>query len=114
MTTARPSVRVFAPGSVGNVGPGLDIMGMAVAGAGDIVEAAAAARPGVVVHDAGHPDLPREAGANTAALAAIVCDRAPRGPKFLRDVRRACAVQPAEAAAAGVSVAPAPDLMRMP
>ncbi len=70
MTRARPSVRVFAPGSVGNVGPGLDIMGMAVAGAGDIVEAAAATNPGVVVLDAGHPDLPREAGANTAALAA--------------------------------------------
>lgn len=63
-------VRVFAPGSVGNVGPGLDIMGMALAGAGDVVEAAAADAPGVVVLDAGHPDLPRESGANTAALAA--------------------------------------------
>jgi len=64
------SMRAFAPGSVGNVGPGLDIMGMALAGAGDVVEAAATAGPGVVVLDPGHPDLPREAGANTAALAA--------------------------------------------
>jgi len=64
------SVRAFAPGSVGNVGPGLDILGMAVAGAGDIVEISRTDTAGVVVLDAGHPDLPREAGANTAALAA--------------------------------------------
>ncbi len=63
-------VRAFAPGSVGNVGPGLDIMGMALAGPGDVVVAERSATPGVVVLDAGHPDLPREAGANTAALAA--------------------------------------------
>jgi homoserine kinase len=63
-------VRVYAPGSVGNVGPGLDIMGMALAGAGDIVEATRVKEPGVVVLDAGHRDLPLEAGANTAALAA--------------------------------------------
>ena len=37
--TARESVSVFAPGSVGNVGPGLDILGLAVAGAGDTVRA---------------------------------------------------------------------------
>ncbi|HEY7681076.1 MAG TPA: homoserine kinase [Gemmatimonadales bacterium] len=64
------TVRAYAPGSVGNVGPGLDIMGMALAGPGDVVEATRAAESGVVVLDAGHPDLPREAGANTAALAA--------------------------------------------
>lgn len=64
------TVRAFAPGSVGNVGPGLDIMGMALAGAGDVVEATRVKEPGVVVLDAGHPDLPVEAGANTAALAA--------------------------------------------
>lgn len=70
MKTGALAVRVFAPGSVGNVGPGLDILGMAVTGAGDIVEISLAESPGVVVLDAGHPDLPREAGANTAALAA--------------------------------------------
>jgi homoserine kinase len=45
-------------------------MGMALAGPGDVVEATEVKAPGVVVLDAGHPDLPREAGANTAALAA--------------------------------------------
>lgn len=63
-------VRVFAPGSVGNVGPGLDILGMAVAGAGDVVEISRTDTGDVVVLDPGHPDLPREPGANTAALAA--------------------------------------------
>jgi homoserine kinase len=63
-------VRAFAPGSVGNVGPGLDIMGMALAGPGDVVIAERVAQPGIIVLNAGHPDLPREAGANTAALAA--------------------------------------------
>ena len=74
-------VRVFAPGSVGNVGPGLDIIGMALAGPGDVVEAAHAAEPGVVVLDAGHPDLPKEAGANTAALAAQAAIRAAGRPE---------------------------------
>ena len=68
MTVHR--VRVFAPGSVGNIGVGLDILGLALAGPGDVVEAERSAVPGVVVLDAGHPDLPTEAGANTAALAA--------------------------------------------
>ena len=67
---AADRVRAYAPGSVGNVGPGLDIMGMALAGPGDVVEATRVEEPGVVVLDAGHPDLPLEAGANTAALAA--------------------------------------------
>jgi len=67
----RPErVRIFAPGSIGNIGPGLDILGLALAGAGDVVEAARSGRPGIVVEEAGHPDLPREATANTAAMAA--------------------------------------------
>ncbi len=73
---ASRRVRAFAPGSVGNVGPGLDIMGMALAGPGDIVEAIHRETPGVEVLDPGHPDLPREAGANTAALAAQAALRA--------------------------------------
>ena len=35
----RDGVAVFTPGSIGNVGPGLDILGLAVAGAGDTVHA---------------------------------------------------------------------------
>ncbi len=69
-------VRVFAPGSVGNVGPGLDILGLALAGMGDTVEAERVEQPGVTVLDPGHPELPREPDANTAALAAAAVLRA--------------------------------------
>lgn len=64
------SVTVFAPGSVGNVGPGLDILGLAIGDAGDIVQAAWTTGDSVVVLDAGHPELPTDALRNTAAIAA--------------------------------------------
>jgi homoserine kinase len=70
MTTSPRRIRAFAPGSVGNIGPGLDIMGLAVTGPGDVVEAVETEAAGVTVQDAGHPDLPRDADGNTAALAA--------------------------------------------
>ncbi|HEU5171822.1 MAG TPA: hypothetical protein VFU46_14840, partial [Gemmatimonadales bacterium] len=67
-TPAR--VRAFAPGSVGNVGPGLDILGLAVAGAGDEVLVERIEGGTIVLRDAGHPDLPADPARNTAALAA--------------------------------------------
>ena len=33
------SVRVFAPATIGNIGPGFDVLGLAIKGIGDIVEA---------------------------------------------------------------------------
>ncbi len=69
-------VRVFAPGSIGNVGPGLDILGLALAGLGDTVEAERSDEPGVRVLDPRHPDLPRDPQENTAALAASAALRA--------------------------------------
>jgi homoserine kinase len=66
------SARVFAPASVGNVGPGFDVLGMAVTGPGDTVEAAWTDAPGVTIADI-HGDggrLPREAADNTAGIAA--------------------------------------------
>jgi homoserine kinase len=71
------AVTAFAPGSIGNVGPGLDILGLAVAGEGDTVRAEWLAEPGIRILDAGHPELPREAERHTAGLAArAVLDRA--------------------------------------
>ena len=32
-------VRVFAPATIGNIGPGFDVLGMAITGLGDTVEA---------------------------------------------------------------------------
>ncbi len=64
------AVRAFAPGSIGNVGPGLDILGLAVAGAGDAVTAERVDAPGITIREAGHPDLPTDASRNTAGMAA--------------------------------------------
>lgn len=64
------SVRVFAPATIGNVGPGLDILGLAVTGAGDEVLATRVSRPGVVITDPGHPDLPTDAARHTSGIAA--------------------------------------------
>jgi len=63
-------VVAFAPGSVGNIGPGLDILGLAVEGAGDAVAAEWLPEPGLRVLDPGHPELPREPERHTSALAA--------------------------------------------
>ena len=63
-------VRVYAPGSIGNLGPGLDILGLAVGGAGDIVCAERTKRPGVVIAEAGHPSLPTDAGRHSSGIAA--------------------------------------------
>jgi homoserine kinase len=67
----------LAPGGVGNIGPGLDVLGMAVTGPGDRVIAERADEPGVKMTGGGHPDLPRAADRNAAGIAAIaVLERA--------------------------------------
>lgn len=58
------------PGSIGNVGPGLDVIGCAIAGARDEVVAEWSDVPGVTVLDPGHPDLPTAASRHTSAIAA--------------------------------------------
>lgn len=60
----------FAPGSIGNVGPGLDVLGLAVAGAGDTVTAERRETAGVVIADPGHPDLSTDPERHASALAA--------------------------------------------
>jgi homoserine kinase len=71
------SVTAFAPGGVGNVGPGLDIVGLALAGAGDTVRAEWTETPGIEMLDPGHPELPRDASRHASGLAAhAVLERA--------------------------------------
>jgi homoserine kinase len=62
--------RAYAPGSIGNVGPGLDVLGLAIAGLGDTVEAERRNEPGLIVEDSGHPELSSDPGSHTSALAA--------------------------------------------
>jgi homoserine kinase len=67
---SRAPVTVFAPGSVGNIGPGLDILGLAVAGRGDRVTAEQSGAGGVRIAVSGHPDLPAVAERHAAGIAA--------------------------------------------
>ncbi len=60
----------FAPGSIGNLGPGLDILGCAVAGAGDTVVAEFADSPGISVLEPGHASLSSDPTRHTSAIAA--------------------------------------------
>src|SRR5215831_4553963 len=63
-------VRAFAPGGIGNLGPGLDILGCALTGPGDAVVAERTSEPGIRLDHAGHPDLPTDPARHTAAIAA--------------------------------------------
>ena len=63
-------VRAFAPGGIGNLGPGIDILGCAITGLGDSVEAMLVDQPGVRVDDPGHPDLPTDPMKHSSAIAA--------------------------------------------
>ena len=68
--TRTPQVTAIAPGSVGNVGPGLDILGLAVAGRGDSVTATLTGGDGVTLDDPGHPDLPADPLRHASSIAA--------------------------------------------
>lgn len=70
---SRKTVTVFAPATVANLGPGFDIMGVAVEGLGDTVVATRipgepGAELGEITGDAGR--LPRDPARNTVTVAA--------------------------------------------
>jgi len=67
---ARTRVVVSVPGGIGNLGPGLDVLGCAVAGLRDEVTAEWCDAPGVSLLDAGHPELPSDPARHTSAIAA--------------------------------------------
>ena len=66
----------FAPASIGNLGVGFDMLGLAIAGVGDRVVAKRTESPGVVISDVQDPDgkphpfLSANATENTASIAA--------------------------------------------
>jgi homoserine kinase len=69
-TGAATRVVVSVPGGIGNLGPGLDVLGCAVAGLRDEVTAEWSDAPGVTLLDPGHPDLPSDPARHTSAIAA--------------------------------------------
>jgi homoserine kinase len=64
------SVTVFAPGSVSNVGPGFDCLGIAIDARGDLVTARRGSTAGVRVTHVDDDRIPLDPARNTAALAA--------------------------------------------
>lgn len=71
------AARATAPGGIGNLGPGLDILGCAVTGLADRVTAWRTASPGVALMAAGHPELPSDPAGHASAIAArALLDRA--------------------------------------
>jgi homoserine kinase len=65
-------IRVFSPATIGNIGPGFDVLGMAVRGPGDTVEARRSARAGVrILKTGGIAKVPSDPAKNTAARAAM-------------------------------------------
>lgn len=67
--TIPNAVTVHAPGSIGNFGPGLDVLGCAVTGASDMVTVQLAER-GLTVLEPGAPGLTRDPQRHAAAVAA--------------------------------------------
>ena len=61
---------VYAPGSVSNLGPGFDCLGLAFTGRGDLVTAHRTDARGVRVAAVSDPRIPKDAERNTAAIAA--------------------------------------------
>jgi len=63
-------VKVFAPATIGNIGPGFDILGMAVKGLGDIVEARKIESGIKIAHIDSKAELSKDPDKNTAGIAA--------------------------------------------
>ncbi len=74
--SADNTVTAFAPASIGNVGVGYDILGLAIAGAGDRVAARKTEKSGVTIKEVRgldgeiHPHLTMDPEHNTASIAA--------------------------------------------
>lgn len=108
-------LRVFAPASASNLGPGFDVLGLALEEPGDIVEAERAQTPGVeIVEVTGAPSLSTDPTRNTAGVAAnAVLDRIgstdPRGVRLWVHKRMPLASGLGSSAASSVAAAVAVD-----
>ncbi|WP_449447909.1 homoserine kinase [Thermomonas brevis] len=73
MSGARHEARAFAPGSVGNVGVGFDVLGHSIAGIGDVATVRRIEAPSVRISAirGAVTDLPQAATRNTAGMALI-------------------------------------------
>jgi homoserine kinase len=102
----------YAPGSIGNVGPGLDVLGAAVTGAGDTVVAEWQDAPGVRIRDAGSAELTSDAARHTSGVAALAVVRAAeslgvplRAPGIALSVRKGLPLSAGQGGSAASAVA---------
>lgn len=67
------SITVYAPASIGNIGPGFDVLGVALTNVGDEVTVARKREPGVEILEitGSATPLPEDAAMNTAGIAAM-------------------------------------------
>lgn len=70
MTDVTHAIVAYAPGSIGNIGPGVDVLGCALSGAGDEVQAHFNGTPHLVIADSGHAQLSRDPATHASAIAA--------------------------------------------
>ena len=63
-------IRVFSPATIGNIGPGFDVLGLALRGLGDIVEARRIPEGIKILSIKSETALTRDATKNTAGIAA--------------------------------------------
>lgn len=80
------AVRVFAPATVANLGPGFDVLGLALSKPGDLVEAELTPNGGVEIVELTGDDglLSRDSKKNVAAVAAAEVLRRAQSPRGLR------------------------------
>ena len=112
MTRFPKRARAFAPASIGNLGPGLDVLGCAVTGAGDSVTAEWCDEPGVVIRDPGHAELPSDPALHSSAIAASAVLRQalgggtrPPGPGIAITVRKELPLSAGQGGSAASAVA---------
>jgi len=63
-------IKVFAPATIGNIGPGFDVLGLAVSGWGDVIEARKIDSGVLISEIEPEHDLPTDPDKNTAGIAA--------------------------------------------
>ena len=63
-------IKVFAPATIGNIGPGFDVLGLAVSGWGDVIEARKIDSGVIISEIESEHELPSDPNKNTAGIAA--------------------------------------------
>ncbi|MDJ0760331.1 MAG: homoserine kinase [Woeseiaceae bacterium] len=106
------SATAFAPASIGNVGVGFDVLGLAISGAGDRVTVQRREAVGIEVRSIctptgdDVPDLSKDAGKNTASIAAASLWQSQKAPGgLIIDIEKGVPLQSGMGSSAASAVA---------